>query len=125
MKSFDDFDKNIDRYYEESLDGVTSDELQIKDALDKMSIISDIENDIPIFANISSIVEEGQEIRFKINLRKATFKFVTLALLISSLLGFMCIKVSISITIGIQFILLIVMLLTNTIILKTKARRDV
>lgn len=124
MKSFDNFDKNIDKYYEDSLDGVTSDQLQIKEALDKMSIIDEIENGIEISTNISSIVEEGQKIRFKIKLRKATFKFVILATLISSLLGFIFLKVSISMTIIVQIILIIAMLITNSIILKTKARRN-
>lgn len=124
MKSSDNFDKNIDKYYEDSLDGVTSDQLQIKEALDKMSIIDEIENGIEISTNISSIVEEGQKIRLKIKLRKATFKFVILATLISSLLGFIFLKVSISMTIIVQIILIIAMLITNSIILKTKARRN-
>lgn len=124
MKSFDDLDKNIDKYYEGSLDGVTSDELEIKAALDKMTLVEDIDK-ISVTIDISSIVEKGQQINFNTKLKKATFKFLSLAILLSTIIGFVSLKVSIQVIIAVQFLMLIVLLTINLISLKRKARREV
>jgi hypothetical protein len=124
MKTFDDIDKNIDKYYDGSLDGSTSDELELKATLDKMSLVNDIENIISVPIDISSIIEKGQQLRFNLKLRKATFKFLSLAILFSTLIGLMCIKVSISIIFSSQFVVLILLLIINSILLKKKARRE-
>jgi len=126
MKSFDDLDKNIDKYYKGSQDnGATPDELELKTLLDRMSLANNIEDNIAIPINISSIVEKGQEIRLKTRLRQATFKFIALAILLSSVIGFMSLKVSIAVIVAAQFVMLIVLLTLNIILLKRKARREV
>lgn len=124
MKSFDDLDKKIDKYYDGSLEGITSNELELKVNLDKMSLVDDIENNISISIDIRSVVENGQQIRLNNKLRKATIKFLSLAILLSALIGFMCTKVSISVIMTYQFVLLILLLVLNTILLKTKARSE-
>jgi len=124
MKSFDDLDKNIDKYYEGSLGDATSDELEVKATLDKMSLADYIENNISVPIDISSIVEKGQQIRLSTKLRKATFKFLLVAILLSTVIGFMSIKLSISVIIGSQFGMLILLLIINSIILKQNARRE-
>ena len=124
MKSFDDLDKNIDKYYEGSLGDATSDELEVKATLDKMSLADYIENNISVPIDISSIVEKGQQIRLSTKLRKATFKFLLVAILLSTVIGFMSIKLSISVIIGSQFGMLILLLIINSIILNQKARRE-
>ena len=101
MKSFDDLDKNIDKYYEGSLGDATSDELELKATLDKMSLADHIEDNISVPIDISSIVEKGQQIRLSTKLRKATFKFLLVAILLSTVIGFMSIKLSIPVIIGI------------------------
>lgn len=125
MKSFDDLDKKIDKYYEGSLDGATSDELEIKSALDKMNLIEAIEENIPINIDISNIVEAGEKIRFNNKLRKSTFKFLILAIVISALIGYMYIKVSIYVIVAIQFLVLITLLILNYVLLKKKVRSEV
>ncbi|MCM8710321.1 hypothetical protein M2651_04680 [Clostridium sp. SYSU_GA19001] len=125
MKSFDDLDKKIDKYYEGSLDGATSDELEIKSALDKMNLIEAIEENIPINIDISNIVEAGEKIRFNNKLRKSTFKFLILAILISALIGYVYIKVSIYVIVAIQFLVLITLLILNYVLLKKKVRSEV
>ncbi|GAA0084031.1 hypothetical protein UT300007_04700 [Clostridium sp. CTA-7] len=125
MKSFDDLDKNIDKYYEGSLNDSTSDELEIRSALDKMSIVNNIENRISIPIDISSIVEEGQEIHFNKNLKKATFKFLLFAIALSILIGFIYVKVSIPVVMTSQFIVIVGLLIINSIIIKRKARSEV
>lgn len=122
MKSFDDLDKNIDKYYEGLLDGTTSDELELKSALDKMSIVNNIERNVPVPIDISSIVEKGQQMRFNNKLRKATGKFLLLAILFSILIEFMCTKVSILVIMAFQFVLLILLLIINSILLRKKVR---
>lgn len=124
MKSFDDLNKNIDKYYEGSLDGATSDEFELKSILDKMSIANDVENNIPVSIDISSIVEKGQEIGFNNKLRKATIKFLLVATLMSIFIGFMCTKVSIAAIVEAQFVLLILLLIINSFIIRRKARRE-
>lgn len=124
MKSFDDLNKKIDKYYEGSLDGNTSEELEIKNALDRMSSIKDIENNISIFVDVSSVVEKGQEIRFNKKLRQDTFKFLTLAILIAILFGFMYTKVSFPVIMASQFGMLVGLLILNFILLKKRVRRD-
>lgn len=124
MKSFDDLNKNIDKYYEGSLDGATSDEFELKSILDKMSIANDMENNIPVSIDISSIVEKGQEIGFNIKLRKATIKFLLVATLMSIFIGFMCTKVSIAAIVEVQFVLLILLLIINSFIIRRKARGE-
>lgn len=124
MKSFDDLNKNIDKYYEGSLDGATSDEFELKSILDKMSITNDMENNIPVSIDISSIVEKGQKIGFNIKLRKATIKFLLVATLMSIFIGFMCTKVSIAAIVEVQFVLLILLLIINSFIIRRKARRE-
>lgn len=124
MKSFDDLDKNIEKYYDGLLDGATSDELELKAILDKMSLADHIEDNISVPIDISSIVETGQQIRLSTKLRKATFKFLLVAILLSTVIGFMSIKLSISVIIGSQFGMLILLLIINSIILKQKARRE-
>jgi len=125
MKSFDDLDKNIDKYYEGSLDSTTPDELELKTLLDRMSLADNIEDNISIPISISSIVETGQEIRLKNRLRQATFKFLSLAILLSVGIGFMAIKISIPIIMVAQFVILIVLLTINIMLIKRKARREV
>lgn len=124
MKSFDDLDKNIDNYYEGSLDGATSDGLELKATLDRMSLADHIEDNVSMPIDISSIVEKGQQIRLSTKLRQATFKFLLVAVLLSTVIGFMAIKLSISVIIGYQFGILILLLIINSIILKQKARRE-
>lgn len=124
MKSFDNLDKKIDKYYEGSLDGVTSDELEIKEALDKMSIASNIDDKISVPIDVSSIVEKGQEIRFSTKIRKATFKFLIFAILVSTLVGFVYIKISIEVMLISQTVLLIVLLIINFVLLRKKSRRE-
>ncbi|PRR83763.1 hypothetical protein [Clostridium vincentii] len=125
MKSFDDLDKNIDKYYERSLDGATSDRLELKAILDKMSLANHIEDNISVPIDISSIVEKGQQIRLSTKLRKATFKFLLVAILFATVIGVMSIKLSISVIMVSQFGMLIVLLIVNSILLKQKARREV
>ena len=125
MKSFDDLDKNIDKYYEGSLDSATPEELELKTLLDRMSLADNIEDNISIPINISSIVEKGQEIRLKTRLRQATFKFLSLAILLSAGIGFIAINISIPVIMIAQFVMLIVLLTINIILIKRKARREV
>lgn len=99
-------------------------ELELKAFLDKMYLANDIENNIAFHIEVSSIIEKGQQIRFNLNLRKATFKFLSLAILLSTLIGLMCIKVSISVIMASQFVVLILLLIINSILLKKKARRE-
>lgn len=124
MKSFDDLDKNIDKYYEGSLDDATSDELELKSTLDKMSLADHIEDNISVPIDISSIVEKGQQIRLSTKLRKATFKFLLVAILFATVIGFMSIKVSIAVIVAAQIVMLIVLLTLNLILLNRKARRE-
>jgi hypothetical protein len=120
MKSFDDLDKNIDKYYEGSLDGATSDELEIKAALDKMSRVDEIDN-ISVPIDISAIVERGQQIRFDTKLRKSTLQFLSLAILLATAIGVISLKVSIPVIMVVQFVMLIVLLTINLISLNRKA----
>jgi hypothetical protein len=124
MKSFDNLDKKIDKYYEGSLDGVTSDELEIKEALDKMSLASNIDDKISVPIDVSSIVEKGQEIIFSTKIRKATFRFLIFAVLVSTLVGFVYIKTSIEVMLISQTVLLIVLLIINFVLLRKKSRRE-
>lgn len=125
MKSFDDLDKNIDKYYKGSLDGATSDRLELKAILDKMCLADHIEDNISVPIDISSIVEKGQQIRLSTKLRKATFKFLLVAILFATVIGVMSIKLSISVIMVSQFGILILLLIINSILLKQKARREV
>ncbi len=124
MKSFDNLDKNIDKYYEGSLDGAASDELELKEVLDKMSFASNIDDKVPISIDVSSVVEKGQEIRLSAKLRKATFRFFIFAILLSSFIGFIYIKTSIEVVVIAQTILLMALLMINFLLLKRKSRRE-
>lgn len=124
MKSFDDLDKNIEKYYDGSLDGTASDEIEVKEALDKMSIASTIDDKISISIDINDVVEKGQEIRFSAKLRKATFMFLIFAILMSTLIGFIYIKTSIEVIMIFQTVLLIVLLIINFVLLRKKSRRE-
>lgn len=121
MKSFD---ENIEKYYDGSLDESTSDELELKEALDKMSLASSIDDKVPINIDVSSVVEKGQEIRFNTKLRKATFRFFIFSILLSTLIGFIYIKTSIEVMIMCKTILLVVSLIMNLFLLKRKSRRE-
>lgn len=124
MKSFDDLDKKIDKYYDGSIEDINSNELELKATLDKMSLINGIENNISVPIDIRSIVEKGQQTRLNNKLRKATIKFLSLAILLSILIGFMCTKVSILVIMTYQFVMLIILLLLNSILLKKKVRSE-
>lgn len=124
MKSFEDLDKKIDKYYDGSLEDINSNELELKATLDKMSLINGIENNISVPIDIRLIVEKGQQTRLNNKLRRATIKFLALAILLSTLIGFMCTKVSISVIMIYQFVMLIILLLLNSILLKKKARSE-
>jgi hypothetical protein len=125
MKSLDNFDENIKKYYDGSLDGATSNELELKEALDKMSIASNIDDKVPISIDVSSIVEKGQELRLSVKLRKATFRFLVFAILLSTSIGVLYIKTSIEVIMISQTALLIVLLIINFILLRKKSRREV
>lgn len=125
MKSFKSLDENIDKYYEGKLDDSASDEIEIKAILDKMSIINDIENNISMPIDVSSIVEEGQRVRFNKKLKIDTFKFLLVAILVAISIGIICIKISIPVVLVAQFILMLGLLLINFIILKKKVRSDI
>lgn len=125
MKSFDYLDEKIDKYYDGSLEGITSNELELKSTLDKMSLVNGIENNVSISIDTRSVVEKGQQIRLNNKLRKATIKFLSLAILLAALIGFMYTKVSISVIMTYQFVVLIFLLLLNLILLKIKARSEV
>ncbi len=120
MKSFDEFNKDIDKYYEGSLDGAISENKDLKDALDKMSCIENIEEEVKIPINLDSIVEQGLDISFKKKLKKSTFEFLILSILISIIVGVIGMKISFEVVLGFQFILLIILLILNTLLLKRR-----
>lgn len=120
MKSFDEFNKDIDKYYEGSLDGATSENSDLKDALDKMSYIENIEEEVKIPINLDSIVEKGLDISSKKKLKKSTFEFLSLSILISIIVGVIGMKNSFEVVLGFQFILLIILLILNTVLLKRR-----
>ena len=124
MKSFDNLDKNIDKYYEGSLDGATSDVVELKAILDKMSLADKIEDNVSMPIDISSIVEKGQQIRLSSKLRQATFKFLLMAILFATVIGFMSMKVSLPVIVAAQIVMLIVLLTLNVMLLKRKSRRE-
>lgn len=121
MKSFD---ENIEKYYDGSLDESISDELELKEALDKMSLVSSLDDKVPINVDVSSVVEKGQEIRFSLKLRKATFRFLIFAILVATLIGFIYIKTSVKIIMIVQTVLLILLLIINFVLLRKKSRRE-
>lgn len=124
MKPFDNLDENIDKYYDGSLNKASKEEADLKSILDKMSIAEDLENMVSVNVDISSIVENGEQIRFAKRLRKETFKFLLLAGFLSIFIGFMYMRVSLYITFGIQFIAMIFLLILNQVFLKKKPRRE-
>lgn len=120
MKSFDEFNKDIDKYYEGSLDCAISENKDLKDALDKMSCIENIEEEVKIPINLDFIVEQGLDISFKKKLKKSTFEFLILSILISIIVGVIGMKISFEVVLGFQFILLIILLILNTLLLKRR-----
>ncbi|GKU24248.1 hypothetical protein CFOLD11_10740 [Clostridium folliculivorans] len=124
MKPFDNLDENIDKYYDGSLNKASKGEADLKSILDRMSIAEDLETKVSVNVDISSIVENGEQIRFSKRLRKETFKFLLLAGFLSIFIGFMYMRVSLYITFAIQSILLIFLLMLNQVFLKKKTRRE-
>lgn len=124
MKSYDNLDKNIDKYYADEIDKTSEEEAELKSILDKMSIAEDLVNSVSVNIDISSIVENGQQIRFEKKLRKETFKFLLFAGFLSIFIGFMYMRVSLYITFLVQFVAIIFLLILNQIVIKKKLRRD-
>ncbi|MBK1812208.1 hypothetical protein JHL18_16415 [Clostridium sp. YIM B02505] len=124
MKPFDNFDENIDKYYDGSLNKESKEESDLKSILDKMSIAEDLENNVSVNVDISSIVENGEQIRFEKKLRKETFKFLLFSAFLSVFIGFMYMRVSLYITFAIQFITMIFLLILNQVFLKKNTRRE-
>jgi hypothetical protein len=128
MKSYDNLDKsldkNIDKYYANEIDKTRAEEAELKSILDKMSIAEDLDNSVSVNVDISSIVENGQQIRFENKLRKETFKFLLFAAFLSVFIGFMYLRVSLYITFLVQFVAMIFLLILNQIVIKKKLRRD-
>lgn len=122
MQSFDNLDKNIDKYYEGSLDNNSSDESAIKEALDMMSLAKDFEKIVSIPTDVSSIVEKGQQIRLNAKLRKETFKFLPIAILITAFIGLIAIKSSL-IVISIVQVILSVLLISLIVLVPRKYKR--
>lgn len=124
MKPFDNLDENIDNYYDGSLNKANKEEVDLKSILDKMSIAEDLENRVSVKIDISSIVENGEQIRFAKKLRKETFKFLLFAGFLSIFIGFMYMRVSLYLTFAIQFITMISLLILNQVFLNKKVRRQ-
>ncbi|GFZ30186.1 hypothetical protein CSC2_07120 [Clostridium zeae] len=124
MKPFDNLDKNIDKYYDGSLNEESKEEADLKVILDKMYLAEDLETRVSVNIDINSIVENGNQTRFAKKLRKETFKFLLFAGFLSIFIGFMYIRVSIYATLAIQSLGLIFLLILNQVFLKKKARSE-
>lgn len=122
MKPFDNLDKNIDKYYADSLDPHITDQCELKEALDMMTTANKIDNIVSIPTDVSLIIEKGQEVRLKTRLRKETFKFIPIAILIVLILTLIAIKSSL-IVISIIQITLSILLVSLIVLLPIKRNR--
>ncbi|QAA34499.1 hypothetical protein [Clostridium manihotivorum] len=124
MKPFNN-NENIDKYYDETLDTKDVEAMKIKYALDKMTIIEKLDQQSLTRVDVSKTVGEGLKLRNKKKLRRETFKFLLVAVIIAAFIGFIYTKMKIEVVFISQIGLLIILLALNDILLKRKVRREV
>ncbi|WP_160676102.1 hypothetical protein [Clostridium sp. C8-1-8] len=122
MKPFNNND-NIDKYYDKTLDAKDDEAVELKQALDRMTIIEKLDQQSLTRVEVSKAVGEGLKLRDKKKLRRETFKFLLVAFIIASFIGFIYTKLKIEAVFISQIGLLIILLALNYILIKRKVRR--
>lgn len=124
MKESNNFNQEIDKYYDKKINENDLKQKEFKDCLDRMNVIEDLEKEIPMKIDISSIVENGQEIRAKKRLRQETLKFSIIAGVMAVFAGALALKTSLIWLFALQFIVLIVLLIINIISFNKNVRSE-
>lgn len=122
MKPFNNND-NIDKYYDKTLDAKDDEAVELKQALDRMTIIEKLDQQSLTRVEVSKAVGEGLKLRDKKKLRRETFKFLLVAFIIAAFIGFIYTKLKIEAVFISQIGLLIILLALNYILIKRKVRR--
>jgi small-conductance mechanosensitive channel len=122
MKPFNNND-NIDKYYDKTLNTKDDEAVELKQALDRMTIIEKLDQQSLARVEVSKAVGEGLKLRDKKKLRRETFKFLLVAFIIAAFIGFIYTKLKIEAVFISQIGLLIILLVLNYILIKRKVRR--